>query len=50
MIAGYDWPEAQGEEIARRRPLLEALAVMCDAHITASPGVIEDLAERWADQ
>ena len=33
LIAGDDWPEAQGEEREMRRPGLEALVSMCRAHI-----------------
>lgn len=47
LIAGDVWPEAEGDEITRRRPLLEAALHMVDAHIAAHPNVIEDLKERW---
>lgn len=47
LIAGDYWPEAQGDEITRRRPLLEAALKVVDAHITAHPDVINDLKERW---
>lgn len=33
LIAGDDWPEAKGAERDRRRPILTALADLCDAHI-----------------
>ena len=33
LIAGDDWPEAEGSERDRRRPILAALADLCDAHI-----------------
>ena len=41
------WPEATGEEIEKLRPILEAVAVLCDAHIKRHTGLIEDLAKRW---
>ena len=47
LIAGDDWPEAQGDEITRRRPLLEAALNVVDAHITAHLDVINDMKERW---
>ena len=48
LIARDDgWPEARGDEITSRRPLLAAFCDMCDAHMAAHPGVIDDLAERW---
>lgn len=48
LIAGEDWPGAStAEERDRRRPGLLALADLCDAHIAANPGVVEDLAKRW---
>lgn len=48
LIAGDDWPEATGDEIAERRPRLSAFCDLCDAHIATHPGVIDDLTERWA--
>ena len=33
LIAGDDWPEAEGSERDWRRPILAALADLCDAHI-----------------
>lgn len=47
LIAGDVWPEAEGDEIIRRRPLLEAALHMVDAHIAAHHNVIEGLKERW---
>ena len=43
------WPEAQGDECAKRRPGLEALIAMCRAHIAARPRVVPELAQRWPD-
>lgn len=50
MIAGDDWPEAEGEEIAVRRPALMAAADMCDAHAAANQHDLADAmaaADRW---
>jgi uncharacterized protein YjbI with pentapeptide repeats len=48
LIAGDDgWPEARGEEIAKRRPYLEAALTLVDLHIANNSGVIEALAEKW---
>ncbi|MEW6963079.1 pentapeptide repeat-containing protein, partial [Trueperella pyogenes] len=44
------WPEAKGEEILRRRPLLYAIADMCDAHIANHADLIEQLAEQWGSR
>lgn len=33
LIAGDDWPEAKGSERDRRRPILAAVADICDAHV-----------------
>ena len=44
------WPEARGEEVARRRPILAAVADLCDAHIAAWPDATREAAEaaaRW---
>ena len=50
LIARDDgWPEATGDEIIRRRPLLSAFCDMCDVHMSAHPDVIDDLAERWSE-
>ena len=43
-----DWPEAEGAEVARRRPSLEAVAALCKAHMDLHPHVVEKLAETWA--
>ena len=44
-----DWPEADGDEIGRRRPTLQALIVLLEAHIAYRTDVISQLAERWPD-
>ena len=41
------WPEATGENITKRRPILEAIADFCDLHIARHNGLIDDLAKRW---
>ncbi|MEW6894491.1 pentapeptide repeat-containing protein [Trueperella pyogenes] len=52
ILADQDdgWPEAKGEEILRRRPLLYAIADMCDTHIANHAGLIEELAEKWGNR
>jgi len=50
LIEGDDnWPEATGEEVARRRPYLEAALTLVDLHLEANPGVIESLSLKWVD-
>lgn len=44
------WPEAEGEEVAYRRPMLEAAANMCDAYAAAHPNALRSVkaaADRW---
>ncbi|CAB0577380.1 pentapeptide repeat-containing protein [Corynebacterium diphtheriae] len=41
------WPEAQGEEILRRRPYLEAVLALCEVHMADHTQVIDDLKARW---
>lgn len=41
------WPEAQGEEIRRRRPYLEAVLALCEVHMADHTQVIEDLKAKW---
>ncbi|CAB0622341.1 pentapeptide repeat-containing protein [Corynebacterium diphtheriae] len=41
------WPEAQGEEIRRRRPYLEAVLALCEVHMADHTQVIDDLKARW---
>ena len=49
LIASDDgWPEATGEQIAERRPLLSAFCDLCDVHMAAHPSVIDNLAARWS--
>ena len=48
LVAADDkWPEAEGAEIARRRPYLEAALSLIDLHVAEHPGVIESLAQKW---
>ncbi|WHU57079.1 pentapeptide repeat-containing protein [Trueperella pyogenes] len=44
------WPEARGEEILRRRPLLYAIADICNTHIANHQGLIDWLAEKWGNR
>ena len=43
------WPDAEGEECASRRPLLEALIVQCRAWIDAHPDAIAESAASLAE-
>ena len=51
MIAKDEgWPEAEGEEVTERRPMLEAAADMCEAYAASKPHALVDVkyaAERW---
>ena len=48
MIAtDSDWPEAEGDECARRRPGLVLMVGLCRDHIGRHAGVIAELAVRW---
>ena len=53
MIAKDEgWPEAEGEEITERRPMLEAMADACDAYANANPDAVaevETAANRWKE-
>jgi len=50
LIAGDEgWPEARGDEIARRRPSLELVIGLCQDHISRHEGVIDRLVEKWGD-
>ena len=37
------WPEAEGDEIDRRRPYLEAALALCEVHMADHARVIDDL-------
>ena len=41
------WPEAEGAEITRRRPGLQAALAVLDAHIAVHPNVINELEAKW---
>ena len=43
------WPEARGDEVTRRRPALQAVAALCEAHVGLHPDIIEELAEKWQE-
>ena len=45
-----DWPEATGDEIERRRPMLSALADMCDAWIAVNGVALEQVQTKWGSQ
>ena len=48
LIAQDDnWPEAEGDEITRRRPGLQAAIALIDAHIALRPNVINGLKTKW---
>jgi hypothetical protein len=49
LITGDEWPEAEGEEKDRRRPSLEGLIILCEAHIALWPDVIDELKEKWGN-
>ena len=43
------WPEARGDEVTRRRPALQAVAALCEAHMCLHPNIIDELAEKWQE-
>jgi hypothetical protein len=45
-----DWPEAEGDEITRRRPGLQAAIALIDAHIALHPNVINELKTKWGER
>ena len=44
------WPEAEGDEITRRRPYLHAALALCDIHMQDHEDIIPTLAEKWTDK
>ena len=42
------WPEASGEQIAARRPMLTALADMCDAWTATNGIALQQVQDKWA--
>lgn len=48
LIAKDDgWPEAQGDQITARRPLLNVLADMCDLHAANHQDALDAVMEWW---
>ena len=45
-----NWPEAEGEEITRRRPGLQAALALIDAHVAMHPNVISELKTKWGEK
>ena len=41
------WSEAQGSEVGRRRPSLQAVAALCEAHMCLYPDILNELADKW---
>ena len=41
------WPAARGDEVTRRRPSLQAVAALCEAHVGLHPNIVDELAEKW---
>lgn len=50
MIAGDNWPEAAGEQITVRRPMLAALADMCDAWTATKQWVLDEVQAKWGEK
>ena len=46
----HGWPEAEGDEITRRRPGLQAALALIDAHIAMHPNVISGLKTKWGER
>ena len=43
------WPAARGDEVTRRRPSLQAVAALCEAHVGLHPNIIDELANKWRE-
>ena len=43
------WPAARGAEVTRRRPSLQAVAALCEAHVGLYPNIIDELANKWRE-
>ena len=43
------WPAARGDEVTRRRPSLQAVAALCEAHVGLHPNIIDELANKWQE-
>ncbi|UQE73868.1 pentapeptide repeat-containing protein [Gordonia sp. PP30] len=51
LIAADDgWPEARGAQIAARRPMLAALADMCEAWATDHADVLAEITAKWGTE
>ena len=51
LIAGDEgWPEAYGDEVAKRRPFLEAALTLCDLHMARHANQVTMLAEQWKEK
>ena len=50
IVQDHGWPEAEGKEIERRRPGLQAALALIDAHIALRPNVINELKTKWATE
>ena len=51
LIAQDDgWPEAEGDEITRRRPYIQTALALCDLHMQDHEDIIPTLAEKWTDK
>ena len=51
LVAKDDgWPEAHGEQITARRPLLNILADMCDLHAANHKDDLNAVMERWGTE
>ena len=51
LIAGDDgWPEAEGDQITARRPMLAALADMCDAWIADNTHILAHVQAEWTPE
>jgi len=47
LTTGDDWPESTGAERERRRPILAALLVMCEAHAEYHADKLAAVDEKW---
>ena len=43
------WPAARGAEVTRRRPSLQAVAALCEAHVGLHPSIIDELTNKWRE-
>ena len=44
------WPEAEGEQVTARRPMLAALADMCDAWAADKQHILDSVTTKWANR